>query len=223
MQNTRFFWLALWVVCLGSACSQEATPEPPVGVEETETAPAEEGDLVAVISTNDGDIVVRLLPELAPSTVAQFVELARSGFYMRTTFHYVSPGFILGGDPFSKDNDPLNDGLGNSRKWIEAEFHEEYPVQRGAVGMMRKDTDPGSSSCQFFIVLKPKPEWDGKYNIFGEVLEGIEVAETISQAPRMRNNPRLADHPAAKQIIRRIEIERRQLDERPEDTTEVVS
>ena len=223
MQNTRFFWLALWVVCLGSACSQEATPEPPVGVEETETAPAEEGDLVAVISTNDGDIVVRLLPELAPSTVAQFVELARSGFYMRTTFHYVSPGFILGGDPFSKDNDPLNDGLGNSQKWIEAEVHEEYPVQRGAVGMMRKDTDPGSSSCQFFIVLKPKPEWDGKYNIFGEVLEGIEVAETISQAPRMRNNPRLADHPAAKQIIRRIEIERRQLDERPEDTTEVVS
>lgn len=223
MQNTRFFWLALWVVCLGSACSQEATPEPPVGVEETETAPAEEGDLVAVISTNDGDIVVRLLPELAPSTVAQFVELARSGFYMRTTFHYVSPGFILGGDPFSKDNDPLNDGLGNSRQWIEAEFHEEYPVQRGAVGMMRKDTDPGSSSCQFFIVLKPKPEWDGKYNIFGEVLEGIEVAETISQAPRMRNNPRLADHPAAKQIIRRIEIERRKLDESPKDTTEVVS
>ena len=223
MQNTRFFWLALWVVCLGSACSQEATPEPPVEIEETETTPAEEGDLVAVISTNDGDIVVRLLPELAPSTVAQFVELARSGFYMRTTFHYVSPGFILGGDPFSKDNDPLNDGLGNSRKWIEAEFHEEYPVQRGAVGMMRKDTDPDSSSCQFFIVLKRKTEWDGKYNIFGEVLEGIEVAETISQAPRMRNNPRLADHPAAKQIIRRIEIERRQLDERPEDTTEVVS
>ena len=223
MQNTRFFWLALWVVCLGSACSQEATPEPPVEIEETETTPAEEGDLVAVISTNDGDIVVRLLPELAPSTVAQFVELARSGFYMRTTFHYVSPGFILGGDPFSKDNDPLNDGLGNSRKWIEAEFHEEYPVQRGAVGMMRKDTDPDSSSCQFFIVLKRKTEWDGKYNIFGEVLEGIEVAETISQAPRMRNNPRLADHPAAKQIIRRIEIERRQLDESPEDTTEVVS
>ncbi len=223
MQNTRFFWLALWVVCLGSACSQEATPEPPVGIEETETAPAEEGDLVAVISTNDGDIVVRLLPDLAPSTVAQFVELARSGFYMRTTFHYVTPGFILGGDPFSKDNDPLNDGGGNSRTWIEAEFHEEYPVTRGTVGMMRKDADPGSSSCQFFIVLKRKAEWDGKYNIFGEVLEGIEVVETISQAPTVRSNPKLADHPAAKQIIRRIEIERRKLDDSPEDTTEVVS
>ena len=167
--------------------------------------------------------MVRLLPELAPSTVAQFVELARSGFYMRTTFHYVTPGFILGGDPFSKDNDPMNDGLGNSRKWIEAEFHEEYPVTRGTVGMMRKDADPGSSSCQFFIVLKRKPEWDGKYNIFGEVLEGIEVVETISQAPTVRSNPKLADHPAAKQIIRRIEIERRELDESPEDTTEVVS
>ena len=223
MQKTRFVWLALWVGCLGAACSQEAPPEPPVGIEETATAPAEEGGLVAVISTNDGDIVVRLLPELAPSTVAQFVELASSGFYMRTTFHYVSPGFILGGDPFSRDNDPLNDGLGNSREWIEPEFHEEYPVQRGAVGMMRKDSDPGSSSCQFFIVLKRKPEWDGKYNIFGEVLEGIEVAETISKAHTVQSDPRLADHPAAKQIIRRIEIERRKLDESLKDSSEVVS
>ncbi len=222
MQKTRFFWLALLVVCLGAACSQ-APPEPPVGIEETAAEPEEEGDLVAVISTNDGDIVVRLLPELAPSTVAQFVELARSGFYMRTTFHYVSPGFILGGDPFSKDNDPSNDGMGNAREWIEPEFHDDHPVERGAVGMMRKDSDTGSASCQFFIVLRRKPEWDGKYNIFGEVLEGIEVAETISKAPTMRNNPKLADHPAAKQIIRRIEIERRKLDESPEDSPEVVS
>ena len=224
MQKTRFFWFALWVGCLGAACSQAPQEAVPLeGIEETATEPEEEGDLVAVISTNNGDIVVRLLPELAPSTVAQFVELARSGFYMRTTFHYVSPGFILGGDPFSKDNDPLNDGLGNSREWIEAEFHEDYPVERGALGMMRKDMDPGSSSCQFFIVLKRKPEWDGKYNIFGEVLEGIEVAETISKAPRVRNNPKLVDHPAAKQIIRRIEIERRKLDDGLEDSTEVVS
>jgi cyclophilin family peptidyl-prolyl cis-trans isomerase len=194
-----------------------------VGIEETATVPEEEGDLVAVISTNEGDIVVRLLPELAPRTVAKFVELADSGFYMRTTFHYVSPGFIQGGDPFSKDNDPLNDGLGNAREWIEPEFHEEYPVQRGTVGMMRKDSDPNSSSCQFFIVLKRKSEWDGRYNIFGEVLEGIEVAETISNAPRVRNNPKLADRPAGKQLIRRIEIERRKLDDSLEDSTEVVS
>ena len=225
MQKTRFFCLALLVGYLGAACSQEAPPEavPSEGIEETAAEPEEDGDLVAVISTNNGDIVVRLLPELASSTVAQFVELARSGFYMRTTFHYVSPGFILGGDPFSRDNDPLNDGLGNAREWIEPEFNEDYPVKRGAVGMMRKDTDPGSSSCQFFIVLRRKPEWDGRYNIFGEVLEGIEVAETISEAPRVRNNPKLVDHPAAKQIIRRIEIERRKLDESLEDSTEVVS
>ena len=121
MQKTRFFWLALLVGCLGAACSQ-APPEHPVGIEETATVPEEEGDLVAVISTNDGDIVVRLLPELAPSTVAQFVELARSGFYMRTTFHYVSPGFILGATPFSKDNDPLNDGGGNSRNGLRPSF-----------------------------------------------------------------------------------------------------
>jgi len=64
MQNTRFIWLTLLVGCLGAACSQ-APEEPPVGIEETATVPEEEGDLVAVISTNNGDIVVRLLPELA--------------------------------------------------------------------------------------------------------------------------------------------------------------
>ena len=225
MKRTRFFWLALLVGCLGGACSQEAPPEvvSPEGIEEAETEPEEEGDLVAVISTNHGDIVVRLLPELAPQTVAQFVQLAQAGFYMRTTFHYVSSGFILGGDPFSRDNDPLNDGLGNAREWIEPEFDETYKVEPGTVGMIRKDTDPKSSSCQFFIVLKRKPEWDGKYNIFGVVLEGIEVAEKISRAPVIKNNPKLDSHPAAKQIIRRIEIERRRLDEGLKTGTEEIS
>lgn len=104
MKKTRFFWLALLVGCLGVACSE--APESAAGVEETATAPEEEGDPVAVISTNDGDIVVRLLPDLAPSTVEQFVELARAGFYMRTTFHYVSSGFIQGGDPFPRTTIP---------------------------------------------------------------------------------------------------------------------
>ena len=213
MRITGFIWTALVFGCFMAACSQEAPPATPSeSAEESEPAP-EEGDLVAVIATNEGDIVVRLLPELAPKTVDQFTKLAKSGFYIRTTFHFVSPGFIWGGDPFSKDNDPTNDGLGNAREWIEPEFKEEYEVTRGTVGMMRKDGDPNSTSCQFFIVLKRKPEWDGKYNIFGEVIEGIELAEAISKAPTMRGDTKLANHPAAKQVIKRIELERRQFEE----------
>lgn len=195
------------------ACSQESIP-PTTSVateEEQKPAPEEEGDLVAVIATEKGDIVVRLLPESAPKSVGQFTKLANLGFYSRTTFHFVSPGFILGGDPFSKDNNPFNDGLGNASAWVEAEFDKSHKVARGCVGMMRKESDPNTASCQFFIVLRRKPEWNGRYNIFGDVIEGIEVAEKISKVPRSKN-PKLVNQPAAKQIIRGIRIERRKLD-----------
>ncbi|MDA2930400.1 peptidylprolyl isomerase [Acidobacteria bacterium AH-259-O06] len=221
MKITTFAGLGLLTLYFAVACSQEAPPTepaPPETAEEPE-AEAEKGDLVAVISTRKGDIVVKLLPELAPETVSQFVQLAKAGFYMRTTFHYVSSGFIWGGDPFSRDNDPLNDGLGNAGEWVESEFNKDHKVERGCVGMMRKDNDPNSSSCQFFIVLRRKSEWDGKYNIFGDVIEGIEVADEISKVPRVKNNRKLANRPAAKQIIRRIDIERRQ----PEEVTEEAS
>ena len=208
MRITGIIWIVLALAFLVPACSQEA-PSPTTSEAVEELEPEEEGDQVAVISTSEGDIVVRLLPELAPKTVEQFVELASSGFYIRTTFHFVSSGFILGGDPFSKDNNPENDGLGNSREWIDPEFNEEYEVKRGTVGMMRKDSDPNSSSCQFFVVLTDKPEWNGKYNIFGEVIEGIEAADAISKSPTVRDNRKLANQPAAKQVIKRIEMERR--------------
>ena len=202
------------------ACAQE-TPVPaaePPAAEEAEPE-EEEGELVAVIKTSKGNIVIQLLSEAAPQTVARFVELAKAGFYTRTTFHYVSQGFIWGGDPFSKDNNPLNDGLGNAGEWIEAEFSNEHEVGRGTVGMMRKDDQPDSSSCQFFVVLKRKKEWDGKYNIFGRVIEGIEVAEKIAKVPQVKTNPKLTNYPTAKQLIKGITIERRSLEaEEPEAT-----
>ena len=205
MRITGIIWIVFALACLVPACSQE-TPSSTTSEAVEEPEPEEEGDQVAIINTSEGDIVVRVLPELAPKSAEQFVKLASAGFYIRTTFHFVSSGFILGGDPFSKDNNPDNDGQGNAREWIEPEFNEAYEVKRGTVGMMRKDSDPNSSSCQFFIVLTDKPEWNGKYNIFGEVIEGIEVAEAISKSPTARNNP---NQPAAKQVIKRIEMERR--------------
>ena len=214
MTRGRLAWVLPFLGLALSHCSQE--PAPPLAPETSQEKAlvepeAEKGDLVALISTEKGDIMVRLFPEMAPRTVAQFGKLADLGFYSRTTFHFVSSGFILGGDPFSRDNDPFNDGRGNASEWIEAEFDETYKVDRGSVGMMRKESDPNTSSCQFFIALKRKPEWTGKYNIFGEVIEGIEVAENISKVPRSKN-PKLTNQPAGKQIIRGIRIERRKLD-----------
>ena len=215
MRRFRFTWLGLFPIILFFACSQQTSAPTPESEESKEAEAAEvtekdqEGDLVAVIRTNKGNIVVELLAEGAPRTVKRFMQLARGGFYTRTTFHYVSSGFIWGGDPFSKDNNPTNDGLGNAGEWITAEFSDEVKVGRGIVGMMRKDDQPDSSSCQFFIVLKRKREWDGKYNVFGRVIEGIEVAEAISKVPKVKNNPKLNNYPTAKQLIKGITIERR--------------
>lgn len=209
--NARLFGLLLFVSLTISACSQTPQSEATPPSAQAEAEKDEEGDLVAVISTDKGDIVVRLLNDLAPKTAAQFQKLTESGFYTRTTFHFVSSGFILGGDPFSKDNDPYNDGLGNASEWIEAEFDSKHEVVRGCVGMMRKESDPNTASCQFFIVLKRKPEWDGKYNIFGDVVEGMEVADAISKAPKVKTDPKLADRPVVKQIIKGIRMERRKL------------
>lgn len=211
--NGRLLSVLVFSTLAFFACSQQPAPSAPPDTakeEQEEAVPEEEGDLVAVIATEKGDIVVRLLPDTAPKSVTQFTKLADLGFYSRTTFHFISRGFILGGDPFLRDNDPYNDGLGNASEWVGVEFDKSHKIERGCVGLMRKESDPNTASCQFFIVLKRKLEWDGKYNIFGDVIEGIEVAETISKAPRSKNS-KLPNQPAAKQIMKGIRIERRKL------------
>ncbi len=212
MRGFRFIFLSLVILSI-SACSGPAGGDVAKAPEEKPEPPPPAGDPVVTIQTIKGDIVVRLRPDLAPESAERFKVMAMAGFYNRSTFHYVSKGFIQGGDPFSKDNDPYNDGKGNAAEWIKPEFKEDYEVGRGAVGMMRKDTQPDSSSCQFFIVLRRKKEWDGKYNIFGEVIEGIEIADAIGDAPVVKNDRKLNNHPTAKMTIKRMKVDYREFPE----------
>ena len=219
MRILRLGFLTVFVLFTSVTCSQQ-----PAGDADSASAPKKEepppppkGDPVVTIQTEKGDIVVRLLPKVAPRTVDRFQKMADLGFYARTTFHYVSSGFIQGGDPSSKNNDPYDDGKGNAGEWITAEFSEDYEVDRGAVGMMRKDDQPDSSSCQFFVVLKRKKEWDGKYNIFGEVIEGIEVADAIAKVPTIKKDSKLANRPSAKQTIKGMRVEYREFPDEAEE------
>lgn len=169
-----------------------------------------EGEPYAIIATDKGDITVRLLPDLAPETVARFIELSELAFYNRTSFHRVMEGrMIQGGDPLSRDSDPYNDGTGTSGAYLPQEFSQR-PFERGSVAMGREAGSDNGGSCQFFIVLKRSPEWDGRYNLFGEVTEGIEIADGISEAPLTQDaHPSLKFRPAGKQIIEEIQIEYR--------------
>lgn len=134
----------------------------------------------AVVETNKGKIVFQLFPHKAPKTVANFVKLANEGFYDGIKWHRVVPGFVIqGGDPLSKDNDPQNDGLGGPGYKIKAEFND-VPHQRGTVAMARAQ-DPDSAGSQYYICLEPQPQLDGQYTVFGQVVEGMDVVDSIQQ------------------------------------------
>lgn len=139
------------------------------------------------IETKFGNIAFKLLPELAPETVRNFVTLAKSGFYDGTLFHRVIPGFMIqGGDPNTKNPDKTKWGLGGPGYTVKAEFNSRSHL-RGIVSMARA-MDPNSAGSQFFIVTADSTFLDRQYTVFGEVLEGMNVADTIVNQPRDKND-----------------------------------
>ena len=141
-------------------------------------------DPIAVIETTYGIIVIQLFPDVAPGHVDNFVRLANEGYYDGTTFHRVIPGFMIqGGDPNSKDDDRSNDGQGGHsangpNTVVNAEFSQDLTHKRGILSMARAQ-DPNSAGSQFFIVVADSNFLDQQYSIFGEVIEGMDVADKI--------------------------------------------
>jgi cyclophilin family peptidyl-prolyl cis-trans isomerase len=136
---------------------------------------------VAVLDMGElGTIRIELLPEIAPQSVARFEELAGRGFYDGTYFHRVMPGFMIqGGDPFTRNADPRDDGKGGLGTYVEDEF-SDYPHVRGTVAMANKGF-PDSGSSQFFIVHQDSRQLDGRYSVFGRVVEGMETVDAITE------------------------------------------
>ena len=134
----------------------------------------------AVISMEKGgEITIELFPGDAPKTVANFVALAKKGFYNKLTFHRVEPGFVVQG------GDPKGNGTGGPGYTIKAEFNAHKHV-RGTVAMARS-TDPDSAGSQFYICLGPAAFLDGKYTVFGIVTKGMDVVDGIRIGDRMKS------------------------------------
>ena len=145
---------------------------------------------IAVIKTKFGDIKIQLFPDVAPRHVENFVKLAQDGFYDGTTFHRVIPDFMIqGGDSNSKNEDRNTHGIGDPGYSIKAEFSKDLTHKRGILSMAR-GTDPNSAGSQFFIVVADSKSLDKQYSIFGEVIEGMEVADKIVDVKRdAKDNP----------------------------------
>jgi len=127
------------------------------------------------IQTDDGKLTLRMFYDDAPETVANFLDLARSGFYNGKTFHRLEPGYLMQGGC------PRGDGTGIrlDGKRVPAEFNAR-PHEKGTISMALLGDDPDSASCQFFICNTRIKDWDGKYTVFGE-LTGAESLATLDK------------------------------------------
>ena len=158
------------------------------------TEPAE-GEQIVVITTNHGRIVAKFFADIAPGHVKNFTDLAASGFYDGVRFHRVIPGFMIqGGDPNSRDMPREYHGSGGPDHRIAAEF-SNVPHTRGILSMART-SDPNSAGSQFFVMHNAYPSLDGQYSVFGQVIEGMDVVDTIVELPRDRKDNPLEENPA---------------------------
>lgn len=152
-------------------------------------------------------VVIGLYDNAAPLTVANFKELCRKKFYNNMRFHRVFPSSLVQtGDPNSRRGDRDNSGTGGPGYTVPAELGRKHV--RGAVAASRlPDTvNPAKASngSQFYVCLAPMPKLDGKYTVFGEVLEGLDVLDAISNQQTDSN-----DFPLAKIVIKSITIQPR--------------
>ena len=163
------------------------------------------GKYTAVIDIADyGAITLELDGDSAPLTVANFVKLAKDGFYDGLTFHRIMDGFMMQG------GDPKGNGTGGSEETIPGEFSAngyDNPIShtRGTISMARA-SDPNSASSQFFICQADSTFLDGNYAAFGHVTEGMDVVDAIcADAQPTDDNGTIP--PEAQPIINSITIQ----------------
>ena len=157
--------------------------------------------IVTIEMESGGRIVAELYPEIAPNTVANFVNLVQSGFYDGLIFHRVIPGFMIQG------GDPQGTGMGGPGYSIKGEFARNGFKQnnlrhsRGVLSMARSMM-PNSAGSQFFIMHANAPHLDGDYAAFGKVTEGMDVVDAIANTPTG-----FQDRPVTEQRIKRASVE----------------
>ncbi len=151
---------------------------------------------IVQINTNLGAIKLRLDAEKAPGTVRNFLNYVNEGFYKNVIFHYVLPGKMIVGGGYTADYE-----LKPASSTIRNEARQERKNLRGTIAMARDSALIDSGSSQFFINLEDAPQRDHAgespaeygYCVFGDVIEGLDVAEEISQAPTIDKSDNSAD------------------------------
>ena len=165
MTSSKFLGLLLGCLLLASAPLRPAAALDP--------------ENTLVLQLKDGQVLIELLPNVAPKHVAQVKTLTREGFYDGIVFHRVIDGFM------AQTGDPTGTGRGGSGQNLKAEFSGQQHL-RGFVSMARAQ-DPNSADSQFFIVLADSTFLDEQYTVWGQVIEGMEYVDMIKKGDANAN------------------------------------
>ena len=141
---------------------------------------------IALFDTNKGNFKVELFGDKAPLTVGNFIKLVDKGFYNGLIFHRVIPNFMIQGGC------PHGSGRGGPGYNIRDEFHPDLKHDSKGILSMA-NAGPNTGGSQFFITVAPTPWLDKHHSIFGKVIEGMEVVETISKVEKDRMDKPLQD------------------------------
>lgn len=161
MMKNCFLVLGTALLCLGSISLLWAQESP-----------------VVVLETSQGNIEVRLFPDVAPKACENFIGLAQKGYYNGLIFHRVIKDFMVQG------GDPTGTGQGGESLWggnFEDEFSDQVQFDRQGLLAMA-NAGPATNGSQFFITTIPTPWLNGRHTIFGEVVSGYDVVQRIESS-----------------------------------------
>jgi cyclophilin family peptidyl-prolyl cis-trans isomerase len=155
-----------------------------------------------VLETSLGNIEIALFVDKAPETTANFIKLAKAGFYENTKFHRVIKDFMIqGGDPYTKGDDVSVYGTGGPGYTFKDEIND-IPMVKGIVAMA--NSGPNTNGSQFFIITAAETPWlVGRHTVFGEVISGLDVVEKIE---KVRTNGTPFDRPLEPVVINKINV-----------------
>ncbi len=181
---------------------QEGSPQTTSGQTGSQITTPNNQVMQATLHTTKGDITIEFMGTDAPNTVANFVKLAKDGFYNGTKFHRVISGFMIqGGDPLTKDDTQMARwGTGGPGYQFGDEIHANNRNNVGTISMA--NSGPNTNGSQFFINTAPNNFLDSKHTVFGKVVKGMDVVQAIEKTPTGQQ-----DRPLEAMVITSVSVE----------------
>lgn len=142
-------------------------------------------DQYVVMNTTRGQIVIRVYFSIVPYTAGNFLDLVSRGFYDGLTFHRIEPQLIQGGDPNGNGTGDFIDPESGRPRNIKLQIDRRLSHNQPGMVAMARTSNPNSASCQFYILKRAMPQFNGQYAVFGKVVRGLGSVNAMGRGDRI--------------------------------------